>query len=75
MKKKIGVFVCHCGINIAKTVDVEEVQKYASSLDNVVVSDTYKYMCSDLGAQLIKKSIKKHDLDGIPYNLNSNDWE
>ena len=65
MSKKIGVFVCHCGINIAKTVDVEALTKYASSLDDVVVSENYKYMCSDLGAQLIKKSIKKHKLDGM----------
>ena len=65
MSKKIGVFVCHCGINIAKTVDVEEVKKYAATLDNVVVSETYKYMCSDLGAQLIKKSIQKYSLDGV----------
>jgi len=65
MSGKIGVFVCHCGINIAKTVDVEAVTKYASSLDNVVVSENYKYMCSNLGAQLIKKSIKKHNLDGV----------
>jgi len=65
MSKKIGVFVCHCGINIAKTVDVDEVTKYASTLEDVVVSENYKYMCSDLGAQLIKKSIKKHKLDGV----------
>jgi len=65
MSKKIGVFVCHCGTNIAKTVDVEAVTKYANSLDNVVISENYKYMCSDLGAQLIKKSIKKHNLDGV----------
>ena len=65
MSKKIGVFVCHCGINISKTVDVEAVTKYASSLDNVVVSENYKYMCSNLGGQLIKKSIKKYKLDGV----------
>ena len=57
MDRKIGVFVCHCGINISKTVDVEALTKYASLLDDVVVSENYKYMCSDLGAQLIKKSI------------------
>ncbi len=65
MSKKIGVFVCHCGINIAQTVDVEELTKYAKTLNNVTVSESYKYMCSDLGAKLIKDSIKKHKLDGV----------
>ena len=65
MGRKIGVFVCHCGINIAQTVDVKELTKYAKGLDGVVVSEQYKYMCSDMGANLIKDSIKKHKLDGI----------
>jgi len=63
--RRIGVFVCHCGINIAHTVDVEELTKYASQLDGVVVSKSYKYMCSDVGATLIKDSIKEHNLDCI----------
>ncbi len=62
---RIGVFVCHCGINIAKTVDVKELTEYASQLDGVVVSKDYKYMCSDVGATLIKDSIKKHNLNGV----------
>ena len=65
MSNKIGVFVCHCGINIASIVDVEQLTKYAAGLDGVVVSKDYKYMCSDVGANLIKDSIKKHKLDGI----------
>ena len=65
MSDKIGVFVCHCGINIASVVDVKRLAKYASNLDNVVVSKDYKYMCSDTGAKLIKESIKKHKLDGV----------
>ena len=65
MAKKIGVFVCHCGVNIAHTVDVETLTKYAKNLDNVVVSKEYKYMCSDAGANLIKNDIKKHKLDGV----------
>ena len=65
MSNKIGVFVCHCGINIASTVDVEQLTEYAVGLDGVVVSKDYKYMCSDVGANLIKDSIKKHKLDGI----------
>ena len=65
MAHKIGVFVCHCGINIASQVDVKKLTEYAKTLDNVVVSKDYKYMCSDVGANLIKDSIKKHKLDGI----------
>jgi heterodisulfide reductase subunit A len=65
MSNKIGVFVCHCGINIASTVDVKELINYAKNLDGVVVSKEYKYMCSDVGANLIKDSIKKDQLDGL----------
>jgi len=65
MGDKIGVFVCHCGINIASQVDVKKLTEYAKTLDNVVVSKDYKYMCSDVGANLIKDSIKKHKLDGV----------
>ncbi|MFW3147344.1 MAG: FAD-dependent oxidoreductase, partial [Thermoplasmatota archaeon] len=63
--KKIGVFVCHCGVNIASKVDVKAVAEYASKLDGVVVSKEYKYMCSDPGAQLIKDSIEEFGLDGV----------
>ncbi len=65
MANKIGVFVCHCGINISQTVDVKELTKYAKTLKDVVVSEAYKYMCSDTGANLIKDSIKKHKLDSV----------
>lgn len=65
MSRKIGVFVCHCGINIASLVDVKELTGYAKTLDGVSVSKDYKYMCSDVGANLIKDSIKKNKLDGI----------
>ena len=62
---KVGVFVCHCGINIAATVDIDEVTTFAKKLDDVVVSKDFKYMCSDRGAQLIKNEIKKHKLDSV----------
>ncbi|UCH71842.1 MAG: CoB--CoM heterodisulfide reductase iron-sulfur subunit A family protein [Thermoplasmatales archaeon] len=65
MGNRIGVFVCHCGINIASTVNVNRLTEYAKTLDGVVVSKDYKYMCSDVGANLIKDSIKKHKLDGV----------
>lgn len=63
--KRLGVFVCHCGVNIASKVDVKEVAEYASKLDGVVVSEEYKYMCSDPGAKLIKDSIREFELDGV----------
>jgi heterodisulfide reductase subunit A len=56
---KIGVYVCHCGTNIAGTVDVEEVAKYAETLPHVVVSRHYPYTCSDPGQDLIKNDIKE----------------
>ena len=65
MANKIGVFVCHCGINIASTVDIKELTDYAKTLDGVVISKDYKYMCSDLGANVIKESIKKNKLDSV----------
>jgi heterodisulfide reductase subunit A len=63
--RRIGVFVCHCGINIAQNVDVDALTKYAQTIPDVVVAEQYKYMCSDNGAKLIKDSIKKHNLDII----------
>jgi len=63
--RRIGVFVCHCGINIAQNVDVKELTEYASHLNGVVVAKEYKYMCSDVGATLIKDTIKEFKLDGV----------
>jgi len=65
MSNKIGVFVCHCGINISSTVDIKKLVEYAKKLDGVIVSKEYKYMCSDVGANLIKDTIKKNKLDGV----------
>ncbi|MHA1983691.1 MAG: FAD-dependent oxidoreductase [Candidatus Hodarchaeales archaeon] len=62
---KIGVFICHCGSNIAGKVDVKRVADKISQLNNVVVSREYKYMCSDPGQQLIVDDIKNHNLNRI----------
>ncbi len=64
-KPKIGVYVCHCGTNIAGTVDVEDVAKYASTLENVVITRDYKFMCSDPGQTLIEEDIKNLKLDRV----------
>ncbi|MEN8224238.1 MAG: CoB--CoM heterodisulfide reductase iron-sulfur subunit A family protein [Bacteroidota bacterium] len=62
---RIGVYICWCGTNIAKMVDVEKIAEDIGKLENVVVSRNYKYMCSDPGQELIVKDIKEHDLDRI----------
>ncbi|MCG2714893.1 MAG: CoB--CoM heterodisulfide reductase iron-sulfur subunit A family protein [Candidatus Marinimicrobia bacterium] len=63
--KRIGVFVCHCGINIAATVDIESVVKDLEDYPGVVLVHDYKYMCSDPGQNMIKEKIKSERLDGI----------
>ncbi|CAA7600256.1 Dihydroprymidine dehydrogenase domain II, 4Fe-4S cluster [Acididesulfobacillus acetoxydans] len=62
---RTGVYVCHCGTNIADKVDVEAVGKFAGTLPGVVVSRDYKYMCSDPGQDLIKKDIKELGLNRV----------
>ncbi|MGF7185921.1 heterodisulfide reductase subunit A [Desulfitispora alkaliphila] len=65
MSEKIGVYVCHCGSNIAATVDVERVAKEAEKLDQVVVAKEYKYMCSDPGQELIKNDIEENGITRV----------
>jgi len=62
---KIGVYICHCGTNIAGVVNVKEVTEYASSLPNVAVARDYKYMCSEPGQNLIGDDIRQYGLDGV----------
>jgi heterodisulfide reductase subunit A len=64
-KIKIGVYVCHCGTNIAATVDVAEVRKFASGLNGVVLARDYAYMCSDPGQDLIKQDINESGLNRV----------
>ncbi len=63
--QKIGVFVCHCGTNIAATVDVKAVAEALGHEPSVVLSAEYQYMCSESGQNLIKDAIKEHGLTGI----------
>jgi heterodisulfide reductase subunit A2 len=65
---KIGVYVCHCGSNIAGTVDVEAVAKWAGEQlkgRGVVIARDYKFMCSSLGQEMIQKDIKELGLDRV----------
>jgi heterodisulfide reductase subunit A len=65
MEPKIGVYVCHCGANIASTVDVAQVVEYVKGLPSVVMARDYKFMCSDPGQDLIKNDIKDQGLNRI----------
>jgi heterodisulfide reductase subunit A len=64
-QRRIGVFVCDCGTNIAGKVDVADVVAFAATLDDVVVAKEYKFMCSDPGQGLIKQSIKDYGLNRV----------
>ena len=65
MDRRIGVYVCHCGNNIAATVNVKEVAEFAASLRGVVVARDYMFMCSDPGQELIKNDIKEYGLNRV----------
>jgi heterodisulfide reductase subunit A len=65
-ENRIGVYVCHCGSNIAATVDVEQVAQWAGEvLPNVVVARDNKFMCSSLGQEQIEADIKSHGLTRV----------
>ncbi len=63
--QRIGVFICHCGTNIAATVDVVKLSELIKNEPNVVYAENYQYMCSENGQQLIKNAIREHNLTGI----------
>jgi heterodisulfide reductase subunit A len=65
MAEKVGVYICHCGSNIAGMVDVVEVARFAGELPGVAVSREYKFMCSSLGQELIAEDIKKEGLTRV----------
>jgi heterodisulfide reductase subunit A len=62
---RIGVYVCHCGSNIAGTVDVKEVVEFAKGLPSVVVAKDYIYMCSEPGQNMLKEDIENHRLSRV----------
>ena len=68
VQERIGVYVCHCGTNIAGTVDVVQVAQWAASRlkeRGVVIARDYKFMCSSLGQELIEKDIKEQKLTRV----------
>lgn len=62
---RVGVFVCHCGLNIAGVIDVKELTEYARTLPNVVVAMDNRYTCADPGQEQIRKAIKEHNLNRV----------
>jgi len=62
---RIGVYICHCGNNIAGMVACEEVAEWAAGLDGVAVSRDYEFMCSSLGQEMIKEDIRELGLDRV----------
>lgn len=62
---RIGVYICHCGSNIAKTVDVASIAQACKNLPGVVVARDYKFMCSDPGQELIRKDIQEQKLNRV----------
>ncbi len=65
MTRRTGVFVCHCGNNIAATVDVKKVAADLGADEGVVFSKDYVYMCSDPGQQAVIDAVKNNDLDSL----------
>lgn len=62
---RIGVYVCHCGQNIAGVVDVKRVRKYAESLPFVVIARDHKYTCAEYGQDAIAKDITDYNLERV----------
>ena len=65
MAKQIGVYVCHCGTNIAATVDCGELIQFFASLPGVKVARDYRYLCSDPGQDLIRRDIRELGIDRV----------
>jgi len=64
-RPRIGVFVCHCGLNIAGVIDVKEVIEYAKTLPDVVYTKDNRYTCADPGQDEIRKAIGEHNLNRV----------
>ena len=63
--RKLGVFICHCGVNIAGTVDVKSVAEKIGKIEDVAHSTEYIYMCSEPGQQIIREAIRDKGLEGV----------
>jgi len=64
-EKKVSVYICHCGGNISDTVDVAKVKEAIAKIDGVEIAETYEYVCSDPGQELITKGIREHGANRV----------
>jgi heterodisulfide reductase subunit A len=64
-QERVGVYICHCGHNIAGTVDVHAIAEWAGRLPHVAIARDYKFMCSSLGQELVERDIREHGLTRI----------
>ena len=62
---RIGVYICHCGLNIAGVIDVLALQEMASELEDVVLAREVQFLCSDSGQEGIIKDIKENKIDRV----------
>lgn len=62
---RIGVFICHCGLNIAGVIDIKELVEFAKTLPDVVFVKDNRYTCADPGQEEIRKAIKEHKLNRV----------
>jgi heterodisulfide reductase subunit A len=65
MSEMVGVFICHCGLNIAGVIDVKELHAYAETLPGVSLVEDYSYMCSEPGQELIRKAIREGKVNRV----------
>jgi len=65
VEPRIGVFICHCGLNIAGVIDIKELVEYAKTLPNVVYVKDNRYTCADPGQEEIRKGIREHKLNRV----------
>lgn len=63
--KRIGLFICHCGINIASVIDIEKVKEALKDHTDVVLTEDYKYICSEPGQEIILKKIAEENIDAV----------
>src|SRR4030042_822825 len=64
-KLRIGVFICHCGLNIAGTLDIKELVEYSKTLPDVVYVKENRYTCADPGQEEIRKAIRERKLNRV----------
>nr|NIO36765.1 hydrogenase iron-sulfur subunit [Candidatus Bathyarchaeota archaeon] len=64
-KPRIGVFICHCGLNIAGVIDIKELVEFVKTLPDVVYVKDNRYTCADPGQEEIRKGIEEHNLNRV----------